>query len=244
MRLFAAALLGLSLCAGVAAKDKRDKEEDMATVEVDGLRNPQMKSYRAVWAGLDAFDNERALAPAVPQLRFRIGTKDDKYVTERDITLRIASDDLTIPVPVTTEGSFIVPRSRAAFDAGADLIFNRRTGQYQVAPEVRTPGLPENMRRLGDLRLECKVAVAIVKEEIPGWVVLLANVVLLTNDWCMTTKGDVEFSYPTERPVTGAVLAYGDRRLRLKMNGRDYKVPLADRSWPDEAMVLLEFAQQ
>jgi len=36
---------------------------------------------------------------------------------------------------------------------------------YQIVPEVRTPGLPENVRRLGDLRLECKVMIEIAKEE-------------------------------------------------------------------------------
>lgn len=245
-------LLSLALCGAAFAQD-----DDIQTVPVEGVRKPEMKSYRAVWAGLETFERQHRLAPDVPQLRFRVVANrakcigmchtSDNGLSEEDgstLALRIASDDFSIPVPVSPQGIFSVPRSEAAYDANADLIFNRKKGQYKIGANVRTPGLADNVRRLGDLRLECKVEVAIAKEEIPFWIVALANTVLLTTDWCMTNKGDVSFSYQAEQPLRSATLTDGERSLKLAVHKRSYKVPLGNQQWSDSALITLEYAAQ
>jgi hypothetical protein len=252
--------LGLAFCCG--ANGAAAQDDEVQQVPVNGVKNPEMKSYRAVWAGLEMFDRQHDLAPAVPELRFRIQTHSrgkgeagyaGKFhvqfsaagpAPESDYALRIAADDLSIPVAVSPEGLFSVPRSEAAYDAKADLILNRKKGSYRITPEVRTPGLPDNVRRLGDLRLECKVQVAIAKEEISFWIVALANSVLLSTDWCMTTKANVNFSYQTEKPLLSAALTHEARSQTLEFRPRSYKVPLGDRSWPDDTLIRLEYAPE
>lgn len=249
-------LFGLVLCGAAAAQD-----ENMQQVEVNSIKNPEMKSYRAVWAGLEKFEREHELAPAAPQLQFRILTNPDgttcigvcsgssarPAVDEQDLALRIAGNEVSIAVPVSADGLFTMPRNRAAYDENADLVLNRKKRTYKFSPEVRTPGLPENVRRLGDLRLECKVQLAIVKEEIPFWIVALGNSFLLTTDWCM--KGEVQgkmtlFDFVSRAPLVAATMASGERRQQLKVKKSSFQVPLGDRSWPDDALIALEYVQE
>lgn len=260
MRLRASLMLGLALFSGGASAAGQD--ENVQKVPVNGVKNPEMKSYRAVWAGLDMFDRAHDLAPQVPEARFRIRTNTGKAKCigmcaasqtriprpdEQTFALRIASENDSVNVPVSPDGQFTVPRIQAAYDDNADLVLNQKTNSYKISVEVRTPGLPENVRRLGDLRLECKVQVAIAKEEIPFWIVALANSVLLTTDWCMKDKmGDepVKFSYASPEPLLAATLVDGERSQKLEHGKRTFQVPLGDRSWPDDALIQLEFAPQ
>jgi hypothetical protein len=257
MRTLPLALGFVLLCGGAVAAEQDD---NVQKVPVNGVKNPEMKSYRAIWAGLRMFDKQHALAPAVPELQFRVMSYTGKArctgvcgsslvkvpgADEQPFALRIASDNNSIAVPVSSDGWFTVPRSQAAYDDNADLILNRKKGSYKMSVEVHTPGLPENVRRLGDLRLECKVQVAIVKEEIPLWIVALANSILLTTDWCAKEKlGDepLKFGYTSPKPLLAATLVNGDRSQKLDSGKRSYQVPLADPSWPDDALVQLEFA--
>lgn len=257
MRLRALPLaLGFALLCGGAAAAQQD--ENVQKVPVNGVKNPEMKSYRAVWAGLRMFDKQHELAPAVPELQFRVLTHEGaarcigmcsgssvRVPAGEQFSLRIASDSNSIAVPVSPDGWFTVPRSQAAYDDNADLILNQKKGTYKLSVEVHTPGLPENVRRLGDLRLECKVQVAIIKEEIPFWVVALANSVLMTTDWCGKEKlGDepLKFGTASIKPLLAATLVHGERTQKLDSGKRSYQVPLGDRSWPDDALVKLEFA--
>ena len=103
-------------------------------------------------------------------LRFRMRHADGGPANADDgLRLRLASDDGTFQenVPIDAAGLLTVQRSQAAYDADATFILNRKNGLYTGHPEVRTAGLPDNVRRLGDLRLECRVTIAIVKEQMP-----------------------------------------------------------------------------
>jgi hypothetical protein len=256
MRPLTTIALALALCGGAAGAAAQDDE--VQKVPVNGIKNPEMKSYRAVWKGLDTFQGEHSLAPAVPQLRFRVMTSKSKSTcigvcgttalaepgAGEQFALRIASDELSVPVPVAADGYFSVPRSEALYDANADLVLNKKKGSYKLSVDVRTPGLPENVRRLGDLRLECKVQIAIAKEEAPLWVVALGNSILLTRDWCMANMGKeyLSFGYFSPAALASATLTYGDRSEKLETGEHSFNVKLGDKSWPDEALVQLEYA--
>ncbi|MGZ5198420.1 MAG: hypothetical protein ACXWC4_01495 [Telluria sp.] len=258
MRRLTAIALALALCGGAAGAAAQD--DDVQKVPVNGVKNPEMKSYRAVWKGLETFDDQHALAPAVPQLRFRVMTNKStgKCIgwcngtalavphAGEEFALRIAGDELSVAVPIAADGSFAVPRSEALYDANADLILNQKKGSYKISVDVRTPGLPENVRRLGDLRLECKVQVAIAKEEIPLWVVALANSILLSRDWCNASMGKElpNFAYFSPAPLASATMTYGDRSEQLETGKHSFKVKLADKSWPDDALVQLRYAPE
>jgi hypothetical protein len=229
-------------CAGIASAQQDD---EVKSVQVNGFRNPEMKSYRAVVAGLDAFDDHHRLAPKVEQLRFRLlGRNGRRDPATEDLTLRIASDEESITVPIAADGQFAIPRSESAYDQKADLVFNRKKGSYEVVPEIRTPGLPDNVRRLGDLRLDCKVRVAIAKEELPLWAVLTVNSLLLATDWCGRIKDKGGLSFASPQALASVTLSEGERNEKLKSKAHYYTVPIGDGSWSDDALVTLQYAEQ
>lgn len=238
----ACVMLGLALACGQVAASQDD---GVQSVQVNGMRDPEMKSYRAIVAGLDAFDAyHQQLAPGAPGLRFLVVERGGHGAGEPALALRIASDDESFPVPVTADGYFSVPRSEAAYDSNADLVFNRKKRTFRISPEVRTAGLPANVRRLGDLRLECKVMVAIAKEELSFWLKATVSAVLMSTDWCgARVRGKyIGFHYATSAPLAAAMLRNGERTEAVKTSKSGYEVPLGDTSWPDDALIELQFA--
>ncbi len=212
-------------------------QEPPRQVEVKGIKDPQMRSYRSVWAGLDAFDKHRALAPNADPVRFRI----KPYLANKDgaidgITLNIVGRGDPIPVQVEN-GQFTIARIKAAYDDKADLMFNHKRHLFKTFAEVRTPGVPPNARRLGDLRLECQVNVAIVKEEAPFYIVAAANALLVTTDWCK--KVGIQLSVPSEG-LSKVTLVDGDRRKEVKLEDLTMHTS-TDLTWPDDSLLELEY---
>ena len=99
----------------------------------------------------------------------------------------------------------------------------------------RTAGLPDNVRRLGDLRLECRVTIAIVKDQMPFLAKAALNTLMLTSDWC--AKKDFNYGTLAPRPGVRAVLRDGERSRTLETHGWNMMVPIGDTGWPDDALV-------
>lgn len=225
-------------------------QETTPSVEVQGVKNPDMRSYRAVVAGLEAFEKHRALAPAVPELRFRLaprpGSEPESGTAAEPLYLRIVGNGEPIPIPVAADGTFSIPRVESAIDDDADLILNRKKGVLKGRPEVRTPGLPDNVRRLGDLRLECQVMVAIAKKEVGLMLTLFVNTVAMTTNWCNITvdKKKVNFSFASLRMLDGAQIVEGERRLPLEAHDFSFQAPIAQPEWSDDARIEFRYAPE
>jgi hypothetical protein len=229
----------LSLCALLlaCAWPAAHADEPVQSVHVTGTADPEMRSYRSVAAGLDAFDAHRALAPNAT-LRFRMRHKNGPPATTADgLQLRLESDDGSFQetVPIDAAGLLTVGRNQAAYDTDATFILNQKNGLYTGHPEVRTAGLPDNVRRMGDLRLECRVTIAIVKEQMPFLAKAAVNTLMLTSNWC--GKEGFNYSTVTPRPGARATLRAGERTRALDAHGWNALVPIGDTSWPDDALV-------
>lgn len=237
--------LAASLCLalGVTQAQAQDaKPEDMQVVPVNGMKAPDMLEYRHVWVGLETFDDNRKLAPGA-ELHFRVVPRRsvNKQRALGDITLKIVGDGEPVQVPIAADGLLTMPRLQEAYDSKALLVMNRRKGLYQTMPDIRTPGLPDNVRRLGDLRLECKVLIAIVKEEIGFFAKAAINTLLMTTDWCTFKEMDLQFWMPKE--VESATLIHGDRRAEAKVEYGQAKAPLGDKSWPDDTLIEVKYKE-
>jgi hypothetical protein len=108
--------------------------------------------------------------------------------------------------------------------------------------EVQTPGLPANMRRLGDLRLQCQVMIAIGKKELNLALRVLVNTVLLGSDWCASKHMQVT-PFLVDWSISNT-LVYGGKRQSIPVNGYRLFAPVHDKSLPDDALVELEFWSQ
>jgi hypothetical protein len=244
-------IVGLAMafsCGGIAAAAE---EKDPGTVHINALKNPELKSYRAIVAGLDKFDALHALAPGVPVLRFQVEArskrKGENVEAGPPLAARIAADDFSIPLVLDQDARFSVPRSQAAWNAKAELILNRKKYEARAEPFIRTPGLADDRYRMGDVRLDCQVKVAIAKEEMPFWANGLINGILLTTDWCSWFKGETPkggsrfWSHKAGAALSAATLREGGRSIPLEVEGKSFRLPIGDASWSNDALVELEF---
>jgi hypothetical protein len=232
-------------------------------VQVGAHRDPVEKSYRKIVRGMDLFEQRRNLAPGAP-LRFKLlpRTRDANM---QGITLSIVGDSVTIPVAVAPDNTFTLERSQKALAENAVVMTNRKTRSMTWRADIRTPGLPPDTRRLGDLRLECLVGMeSDLVSNVRPFFGDIANFLLRAQGYC--ERGEVYYLFFAERPLFSVTLVAGNRREILSVDNlyaglsrdpgiaddldycdcqvlldRTYYAPLADRSWPDDTLIVLEY---
>lgn len=236
MRLDLALALAALLLAGTPAR-----AFDTRTVTVQDVRAPELKTYRVMRAGLDAFDANHALAPDAPELRFRLHPLSRAAEAGQPaLKLRISLDASSIPVPLAPDDSFVLPRDARAEMENGDLVLNRKKGTWRWQPAVFSTGVPPNMRRLGDLRLECRVLVAVMKAERTFWERALVNTALLSSDWCGVEN--ITTATATTRTLRSAQLLVGEARIPLPLSrsGTSFQSPIGNRAYSDNTLIALE----
>ncbi len=246
MKLRSAILSSILLCsAGADATEPVavDPEGDgnIAEVSVSAIRDPELKTYRVILAGLDAFDEYRHLAPNAT-LKFRLSKRSDTtnhFSTWDGLSLRLAGNETSIPLPVAADGSFVLPRSKEALDDDAELILNQKKSTTRFWVETRTPGVAPNARRLGDLRLECQVFIAIGKKELNFAMRTTFTTMLGTTDWCSAKRASVVSPLPDW--AMGATVVYGGVRKPLPPTSSNFRGPIQDKSLPNDALIEFDY---
>jgi hypothetical protein len=230
------------------------------SVTVTSTRDPVDKSYRKMLRGMDRFESEQSKAPGAV-LRFRLlprlpGTRME------GIAMKVVGDAVSLPVPVAPDNSFTLERNAQAQREDAALVANRRTASMTWRADVRSPGVPEGQRRLGDLRTECLVGVE------AGLVSNNAHLFRWLSDMLTSPErvcGDEQGNYLffAEQPLFAVHLRAGTRSatlpFRLQYAGgtlpaadlpycdcqvlldRSYHAPIWDRSWPDDTLLSFEY---
>jgi hypothetical protein len=228
------------------------------TIVVDDMKNADGKSYRRLIKGMDAFEKNHQLAPDAV-LRFKVHAR--KFDEPLDgIELKIRGEDFSIPLLLAHDLSFVVPRDQRAIDQDASLLSNRKADTFAWYPEVRSPGVPANARRLGDLRLECKILMSIgnlshggASSDVP----LLLHVI---PDLCGMKA--LKLPHFEDRPIFNVTLHNGQRRRMLTSDSlyadeipdvllplvdysqfldHVYMLTMGDSSWPNDTLVEFEY---
>ena len=253
-RYLAAATLLLGVCCTATG------QQPPAQVTVTATRDPVDKSYRKMLAGMDRFERDRALAPNAT-LRFELLPR--LPTTRLDgITLRVVGDTMALPVAVAPDHTFTLERDGEALRQDAALVASSKTSTLTWRAQVRSPGVPPGMRRLGDLRLECLVGVQ------AGLVSNNANVfawlgALLTDPDRVCASPDGNYLLFADRPLFGATLRDGARTEQLPfamlyaggtqtsdtlpfcdcqvLLDRSYYAPLWDRRWSNDTLVQFDY---
>lgn len=234
------ALAALQLSGATAMAAPADNEG--AKVLVNAVRGPELKSYRFMSAGLDAFDEHHALAPKAPHVRFRLRPLSTKPSLDmRDLALRLAGNTISVALPIAADNTFLLARHDIAFAEDADLVLNKKRGDYRWDAMVNTPDVPEGMRRVGDLRLECQVVVAVAKKNMNLMERAFAATVFGGTDWCKSPR--MEMGTRTTRKVASATLVSGERRVALKLSddGFGYSTPPESEGFPNDALVEVKY---
>ncbi len=231
------------------------------SVTVQSTRDPVDKSYRKMIAGMDIFERHRALAPQAT-LRFQLLPR--LPTTQLDgITLRVAGDTISLPVAVAPDHTFTLERNEQALKEDAALIASRKTSTLTWRAQVRSPNVPQGMRRLGDLRLECLVGVeAGLLSNNSQFFAWLDQLFTSAEGICNAPDGNYLFF--ADRPVAGITLFDGNLSANLPpaalhaggtqtaatlpycdcqvLLDRAYYAPIWDQRWSDET--LLSFKDQ
>jgi len=174
--------------------------------------------------------------------------------------VKLVGDKTNLPIALDSDLGFSLPQDARAANDGAYVSTNRQAKSFAWRVDIRSPGVPPNMRRLGDLRLECKIDL-MAAELTPGikppaFYALLA----LGVDPC--TVRTVSVGYFAERPLFGVSMVAGARRQELPafalfgskspalfasvfdwilLRDRFYSLPIWDARWPDDSLVELEY---
>jgi len=233
------------------------------TVEIRALRDPVDKSYRKMVQGMELFDELHAMAPNA-SLRYKLLPR--KRDTNMDaIALQIVGERFKAPVAVAADHTFTLARLQTALDEDAIVRSERKAQSMTWRAEIRTPGLPLDTRRLGDLRLECHVGIqAGLVSRYPSLIGRFFDLVMDAPDFC--NRSYAPYLFFAERPLFAVALRAGARREVLSVGqlyagmahgrtpkadlphcdceallDRAYILPLGDKSWPDDTRVEFEY---
>jgi hypothetical protein len=263
-RLAAAALLLITSPAALAqAGGSAASSAPIPTVTVPNTRDPVDKSYRRMVRGMDRYERGHTLAPR-SSLRFQVlprlpGVKLD------GVTLKVVGDNITIPVEMAPDHSFILERNEQALRENAALVANRKTSSMTWRAMVRSIGVPDGMRRLGDLRLECLVGMeAGLVSNNAALFEWLTDLLADADKVCASPDGNyLQFA---DRPLFGVTLHAGGRTMALPFRAlyaggtqtkatlpycdcqvlldRSYYAPVWDSSWPDDTLLSFEYMDE
>jgi hypothetical protein len=263
-RFFATKALLVALLASCGVACAQGKAAGSDAVSITALRNPVDKSYPRMLAGMELFEKRRHLAPAA-QLRFKLLPRN-RATNMQGIELEIVGDSFAEPVAVAPDHTFTLERRPAALKEKASVRPNRKAGTMTWRAEIRTPGLPPNTRRLGDLRLECEVGMEaeLISNTRPSLFGRIVDFIVQGPGYCR--RAEPWYLFFADRPIFSVALVSGLRRQVLSVDSlyggasrdpdwksdlpycdcevlldRTYFMPLGDPSWPDDTLVEFEY---
>lgn len=256
-----------AMCSGVSAQQKATDKAGPAlssvTVTAKANRDPVEKSYRKMIRGMDLFESQRSLSPN-GSLRFKLLPRK-RETDMNSIELEVLGSTMDFAIPVAPDHTFTLARNQQAFAEDAQVTPNRKAQTMTWRTEIRTPGLPPNTRRLGDLRLECRVGMesGLVSNS-SNFVGRLTQAVLNTPAYC--DKKAPLYLFFADRPLFSVAMVAGQRREVLAIDrlyatasddvtlkddlpycdcevllDRTYVLPLGDTSWPNDTLVEFEY---
>jgi hypothetical protein len=256
MKLRVFTLAVLFSCSAALAQDD--------AVVITAVRDPVNKSYRKMVEGAKLFDQRRHLAPAA-SLRFKLLPRKHETPME-GIRLEVEAESLAIPLKVAPDQTFALELDRTALKENARVMPNRKAGTMTWRADVRSPGLPPDTRRLGDLRLECEVGMqtGLISRYPRGFLSWLDALLPEGPDYCH--RAQPNYLFFAERPLFSVTLVDGPRREVLPVDrlysgasrdpdwkkhlphcdcaallDRAYFAPLGDPSWSDDTRVEFEY---
>ena len=257
--------LTLPLSAGVFAQPVGKAALPAVTVSAKANRDPVEKSYRKMIRGMDLFEAQRSMSPA-GKLRFKLLPRRADTDMAR-IELEVIGSTEAFSVPVAPDNTFTLARNRLALDENAQVIPNRKAQSMTWRSEIRTPGLPPDTRRLGDLRLECRVGMeAGLVSGSATFVGRMAQALINTPAYC--DKREPLYLFFADKPLFAVTLVNGQRTHVLPIDrlfasasddpalaadladcdcevllDRTYFLPLGDKTWPDDTLVRFDYME-
>jgi len=248
----AAALLASALALPASAP-LPDVQLGRVDVQGESAVAREKKTLAQLFKAEALFERHRALAPAAA-LTFKVYARTQAETTQR-LELGLMTPGGRQPVVLDEQDRFVVDPAWRTLPERTELRSRLADGRVTWRPDIRTPAVAEGERRLGDLRLQCRVGFGsgVARGAVGfGWLRSLVIDDCEDRNWSPSNFAD--------RPVFAVTLVHGERRLTLSarllhglrdggakdydwgysLRERMFRLPIGDPSWPDDARVVFE----
>jgi hypothetical protein len=182
----------------------------------------------------DVFDKHAPEKAPGATMRFRLPKVD----AAQDVNqVEIVGADHRIPLTMPSNTTFVLKRGTLAEDSDALVVVNRSFPQGEFnhpLVQVRSPGLPDGVKRMGDLRLACIAQMEMAKGEGLKFRAVLGAMNLFGFSLCEKLEA-AKFDEPAGKYDT-VTLEDGSRRLEQSAKDKNL-VALGDKAWSDDARI-------
>lgn len=145
--------IALLLCAAALVAQAAPPELPPVEVQGESTAAREQKTVADLLEVLAVFEREKARLAPNAELRIRV-------LPRRDLAdapaLELRHGSAREPIALDALGRFAIPPEWRQLPPDAIVRSRLLDGRLAWMVDVRTPGLPANTRRLGDLRLECR----------------------------------------------------------------------------------------
>lgn len=230
MRRHVLSILALVLATGAAPPQEDQSPSDIVVI---GFSKPYRLTVKQLRNAVAAYNRGRPGLAPTSNLLFEVSSSfRSRPLDELKLVLR--SPTATVPITLDGRHRFVLPELR---DDEWELLANRGRGALAVRPIVLSPGTDLEERRLGDMRLQCEVTWAIEKEHAS----IATRGLFGMAGGCRSTK--LGLYARSERPIADATIFTGGRKVPIAIlaDRHNYRVPLGDKSLPDDARVRFTF---
>lgn len=213
--------------------------ESFQPVEVVGLRNPERLSPDDLKRAYAAYRKWRPIFAPSARLYFTLGSRDGpKDVSGVRLRLVEERTDAVEDLALDAERGAALPELDYSSRRYA-LLANRKAGTLNLDVAAFSPGTDLAHRRMGDLRLQCRTWWAFIQPKVPVAAKALFG---LAGGPCTSSKIGI-YSRGARRIQDAQVVA-GARRwpVRVLPNRLGYRVPLFDKSIPNDATLAIAYA--
>ena len=236
-------------------------EATLAKVEVQGESTAQreLKTLGTLYEARELFEKHRQLAPQA-ELKFKVYARTQAEHQQK-INLALVTRQGRVPVPLDAEDNFVIDPAWNRYPDATELKSKLLDGRVTWRADIRTPGLPPNERRLGDLRLQCKVGFesGVARGDKIGFIGSMVRAMLSVPDSCDNTFSSG--SSFADKAIFAVTLVDGERRMTLSnamlhglkegsgaqydwgflLRERMFRLPMGDKRWSDDTRVVMEF---
>lgn len=210
--------------------------QEVASVNVKGIRDPDWKPYSAMLKGVERFEEKHALAPGA-ELKFILEPRRAD-VDMQAIALRLESDEAGMAIPLGERNIFSLPVGQGPLYEKVELTVNRKASSVRWIPYVRSAATSDTLRRLGDLRLACEVHWAIDKETLPF---AMRTMMSAMGGPCNFVSQKGTYSFAEGRRITAATISFNGKSAPVPFSGHAFTPPLREQDWSDDSTIELTF---
>ncbi|WP_156357864.1 hypothetical protein [Sphingomonas sp. Leaf62] len=226
---------GLAMLAVVPAGAQEAEPDGPDIVVIAG--KPLKLSTKVLRAAQRRFATDRAELSPNGALRFELW-RGGKRIPAGVVSLALSDGaGRELPVAVDGEGRMVfatLPEGRWFLTAPA------QSQGMELRPIILSTGTTAGDRRLGDLRMECRVIFSMAKAQASMLALPLIGMIDAIGG-CESKR--FQMFHPSEHPIASAdaIGPAGPQALRLWRDGRAYAPPLADRTLGNEVRVRLAY---